>query len=389
MKLLLLPFLLLFIACSSNGQKLQCGADQPDAYLHLLKDKQVGLVVNQSSRVGDEHLLDFLLEHDIDVESILCPEHGFRGDADAGEHVSDEKDAKTGLPVISLYGDNKKPTAEQLKGLDVLVYDIQDVGVRFYTYISTLHYVMEACAENKVELIVLDRPNPNGDYVAGPVLDLKYRSFVGMHPIPVVHGCTLGEMAQMINGEKWLENGVQCQLTVIPVANYSHQDHYSVPIKPSPNLPNDLSIRLYPSLCFFEATNMSIGRGTYFPFQVIGYPDSTFGEFTFTPKSIDGMAKSPKQQDKLCYGQNLQNETMDHQFTLDYFIQYYQRFASESDFLSSERWFNLLAGDAEVLKLIRAGANEKELEASWADKLEKYRQMRKQYLLYPDSSSND
>lgn len=389
MKLLLLPFLLLFMACSSNGQKLQCGADQPDAYLPLLKDKQVGLVVNQSSRVGDEHLLDFLLEHDIDVESILCPEHGFRGDADAGEHVSDEKDAKTGLPVISLYGDNKKPTAEQLKGLDVLVYDIQDVGVRFYTYISTLHYVMEACAENKVELIVLDRPNPNGDYVAGPVLDLKYRSFVGMHPIPVVHGCTLGEMAKMINCEKWLENGVQCQLTVIPVANYSHQDHYSVPIKPSPNLPNDLSIRLYPSLCFFEATNMSIGRGTYFPFQVIGYPDSTFGEFTFTPKSIDGMAKSPKQQDKLCYGENLQNETMDHQFTLDYFIQYYQRFANESDFLSSERWFNLLAGDAEVLKLIRAGANEKELEASWADKLEKYRQMRKQYLLYPDSSSND
>jgi len=383
----LLVFTVLFWAASFavEAQEITCGADQPAAYVNLLEGKHVGLVVNQSSTVGGEHLLDFLLSKSVAVEKVFCPEHGFRGDADAGEEIGDQKDKKTGLPIISLYGKNKKPSATQLQGMDVLVFDIQDVGVRFYTYISTLHYVMEACAEQNIPLIVLDRPNPNGDYVAGPILKPDFKSFVGMHPIPVVHGCTIGELAQMINGEKWLENGVQCDLTVIPVKNYTHQMAYSLPIKPSPNLPNDLSIRLYPSLCFFEATNMSIGRGTYFPFQVIGYPAPTMGEFQFTPESINGMAKSPKQEGKVCYGEDLRGEDSAHQFTLEYFLKYYHRFQQESDFLSSARWFNLLAGTDEVLKLIREGADWSQIEASWSDELAAYKVMRKKYLLYPDT----
>jgi len=350
----------------------------------LLEGKHVGLVVNQTSRVGQEHLLDYLISRNVDVEKIFSPEHGFRGDADAGEHVSDQKDMKTGLPVISLYGDNKKPTSEQLNGLDLIVFDIQDVGVRFYTYLSTLHYVMEACGEENVSLLVLDRPNPNGGYVAGPVLDPEFRSFVGMHPIPVVHGCTLGELAQMINGEGWLKDHVKCDLTVVTVANYTHHTAYSLPVKPSPNLPNDRAIQLYPSLCFFEATNVSIGRGTYFPFQVIGYPDPNMGAFEFTPTSISGMAKSPKQEGKVCYGEDLRTDSLTGQFTLEYFIRYYHKFKKEADFLSSPRWFNLLAGTDEVLKMIRAGAKWSEIEASWTNDLEKYKQMRRKYLLYTE-----
>ncbi|PTN08520.1 uncharacterized protein YbbC (DUF1343 family) [Mangrovibacterium marinum] len=384
MRILLVILFCASLAGCAQAQQLKCGADQPEQYLGLLEGKHVGLVVNPSSRVGDEHLVDFLLRNGIAVEKIFSPEHGFRGDADAGEQVRDQKDQKTSLPVISLYGDNKKPRADQLDDLDLLVFDIQDVGVRFYTYLSTLHYVMEACAEENRKLLLLDRPNPNGDYVAGPVLKPQFSSFVGMHPIPVVHGCTLGELARMINGEGWLKGGLKCDLTVVAVANYSHRMPYSLPVKPSPNLPNDRSIRLYPSLCFFEATTMSIGRGTYFPFQVIGYPDPSFGTFQFTPRSIVGMAKSPKQEGQLCYGDDLRTAGNEDRFTLRYFLHYYHAFENESDFLSSPRWFNLLAGTDELLKMIREGAQESDIEASWKPELDKYGKMRQKYLLYED-----
>ena len=379
-----LLFLFLMLSVSVSSQDIQTGADQPDRYLPILKGKRIGLVVNHTSRVGGEHLLDFLLRNSVEVKMIFCPEHGFRGNADAGEIVADQTDLKTGLPIVSLYGNNKKPTDEQLKGIDLLVFDMQDVGARFYTYLSTLHYVMEACAENELSLLLLDRPNPNGDYVAGPVLRPGFESFVGVHPIPVVHGCTLGELAGMINGEGWLKDGVTCELTVVPVKNYTHQSRYSLPVKPSPNLPNDVSVRLYPSLCFFEATNVSIGRGTVFPFQVIGYPDSRLGEFRFTPASIPGMAKNPKQMGQLCYGEDLRSTSLNEKFSMKYFLKYYHLFDKEADFLSSERWFNLLAGNDQLLKDIRAGKSLSEIEASWQPELEKYRQTRKKYLLYPD-----
>lgn len=376
--------LLVLITFSCKSKQIQTGADQPEKYFQLLQGKKVGLVVNHSSLVGHKHLLDFLLENEIDVIKVFSPEHGFRGDADAGEKVTDQHDSKTGLPIVSLYGKNKKPTSGQLENIDLLVFDIQDVGVRFYTYISTLHYVMEACAENGKELVVLDRPNPNGDYVAGPVLRNEFESFVGMHPIPVIHGCTVGELAQMINGEAWLNDEMKCKLKVIAASGYNHAMPWGLKVKPSPNLPNDLSIRLYPSLCFFEATHASIGRGTQFPFQVIGYPDKDFGEFSFTPESIDGMAKNPKQKDKVCYGVDLRDESLEHRFTLSYFLGFYHKFENEEDFISSERWFNLLAGTDQLLKDIRDGKSLEEIELSWENDLKNYKEIRKKYLLYPD-----
>ena len=376
-------FLLLNFFCAS-AQELQTGAEQPELYLPLLKGKQIGLVVNHTSKVGDQHLLDFLIENKIDVVRIFSPEHGFRGDADAGEHIKDQRDSATGIPVISLYGSNKKPQKEQFADLDAIVFDIQDVGVRFYTYISTLHYVMEACAENDKKLFVFDRPNPNGDYMAGPVLKPEFQSFVGMHPIPVVHGCTVGELAQMINGEGWLKDHEKCSLTVVPVKNYTHETSYSLPVKPSPNLPNDVAIRLYPSLCFFEATSASIGRGTYFPFQVIGYPDRRFGCFQFTPQSIDGLSKDPKQKGNVCYGIDLQKSNINDRFSLSYFLDFYHQFDNESDFLTRERWFNLLAGTDQLLKDIREGKSLDEIEAGWVADLNDYQSIRKKYLLYAD-----
>src|SRR5690554_4300165 len=259
------------------------GADRPEVYLPLIKDKKVGLVVNQTSILTQKenlHLVDFLLKEGIKVQKVFVPEHGFRGDADAGEVVKNDTDKETGLPLISLYGNNKKPSASALADVDLVIFDLQDVGLRFYTYISTLHYLMEACAENDKPLIILDRPNPNGDYIDGPVLKEGFASFVGMHPIPVVHGLTVGELARMINGEGWLKDGVKADVQIVEVENWDHSMPYSLPIKPSPNLPNDLSIRLYPSLCFFEGTDISLGRGTYFPFQVYGAPDKKYGDFT-------------------------------------------------------------------------------------------------------------
>ena len=379
--LLLMTFL--FLALMAPAQRIKPGAERPDIYLPLIRYRNVALVANHTSLTGDKHLLDFLLGEKVAVKKIFCPEHGFRGEADAGEKIGDQTDPATGLPVISLYGKNRKPTAQQLKGIEIVVFDIQDVGVRFYTYLSTMHYVMEACAENNIPLIILDRPNPNGDYIAGPVLKPEFRSFVGMEPVPVVHGCTLGELAEMINGEGWLSNDLVCNLTVIPVENYTHQTAWSLPVKPSPNLPNDVAVRLYPSLCFFEATSVSVGRGTSFPFQVIGYPDPSMGKFMFTPASVPG-AKAPLHQGKACYGEDLRTAGRGNTFSLSYFLMYYHRFKNEKDFLTSERWFNLLAGTDQVLKDIRAGKTLDAIEASWQDELGKYEELRREYLLYAE-----
>jgi len=379
------PLIILFFVfvAEVSAQTVKPGAERPDIYLPLVQNRNVALVANHTSRAGDRHLLDFLLGKQVVVKKVFCPEHGFRGTAEAGAEINDQVDAPTGLPVISLYGRNRKPAAGQMKGIDIVLFDLQDVGVRFYTYLSTMHYVMEACAETNVPLVVLDRPNPNGDYVAGPVLKPGFRSFVGMGPVPVVHGCTLGELAGMINGEGWLGNNLVCDLTVVPVANYTHQTRYSLPLGPSPNLPNDVAVRLYPSLCFFEATYVSIGRGTHFPFQVIGYPDPSMGCFSFTPEGNPG-AGNPLQKGKICYGDDLRASGTDKRFSLSFFLLYYQKFPDEKDFLSSERWFNLLAGTDQVLKDIRAGKTLDAIEASWEDDLRRYLKIRLNYLLYPD-----
>jgi uncharacterized protein YbbC (DUF1343 family) len=359
-------------------------ANRLEEYLPLLKDKKVVLLVNQTSQVNNKNLVDVLLEKKINIVKIFAAEHGFRGNKDAGEHVGDEIDPSTKIPVISLYGANRKPTPEQLKDVDIFIYDIQDVGARFYTFISTMHYVMEACAENKVKFLVLDRPNPTGDQVDGPILKKEFQSFVGMHPIPIVHGLTVGELAQMINGEKWLANGVTCDLTVIKVKGYTHSMLYSLPVKPSPNLPNDISIRLYPSLCFFEATDLSIGRGTTFPFQVIGYPDSTLGNFTFTPVSIQGIANEPICQDKKCYGIDLREEPKYQKFTLKYVIDFYKKWKQTTPFFSKSKWMSKLSGTDELEKQIAAGLSETEIRKTWENELTAYKEMRKKYLLYED-----
>ncbi|MDF1547468.1 MAG: DUF1343 domain-containing protein [Bacteroidales bacterium] len=359
------------------------GAEQPELYMEMLKNKRVGLVVNQSSLVNGIHLVDFLLQNKINVVKIFAPEHGFRGNIDRGAHVKSEIDEKTGLPIISMFGKNRRPTDDQLKEVDLLIFDIQDAGARFFTYISSMHEVMEACASNNKSLLVLDRPNPLGDYVDGPVRQPNFKSFVGMHPIPIVHGLTVGELAKMINGEKWLENGAQCDLTVIKIKNYEHKMHYPLPVKPSPNLPNYLSVRLYPSLCFFEATEISVGRGTEFPFQVVGYPDPSFGDSLFIPEDIKGMQQDPVQEGKICYGIDLRGANPDNiRFTLKYVIDFYNKFKQKDKFFSREKWFNLLAGNDKLLAQIKAGKSEREIKASWKAELDKYQKVRKMYLLY-------
>lgn len=359
-------------------------ADQPVLYLPLLEGKRVGLVVNQTSiltQKGNQHLVDFLMENGIKVVKVFVPEHGFRGDADAGEAINSEIDKTTGLPIVSLYGDQKKPSAKVLEDLDLIVYDLQDVGVRFYTYISTMHYVMESCAEHNMPLLILDRPNPNGNYVDGPVLKKGFESFVGMHPIPVVHGLTVGELAQMINGEGWLKGKVKAPIEIITVKNWSRDMPYSLRVKPSPNLPNDLSIRLYPSLCYFEGTDVSLGRGTQFPFQVYGYPDPKFGDFSFTPVSIPGMSKNPPQLNKKCYGKDLRNEPLTHRFTLEYLLEAYQLSGKKEKFFNN--FFDKLAGTDQLKKDIIAGKSESEIKKSWQQDLEQYLSKREKYLIYP------
>lgn len=375
----------------SVEKSLIVGANQMANYLDLLKDKKVGIVGNQSSVIFKTdteedityvHLVDSLLSQNVDIIKVFSPEHGFRGTADAGEMIKDGIDNTTGLPIISLYGNNKKPSPEQLKGLDLLIFDIQDVGVRFYTYISTLHYVMEACAEAKLPLLILDRPNPNGYYVDGPILDKKHSSFVGMHPIPIAHGMTIGEYAQMINGENWLKNGVQCEITVIPVKNYNHAMRYSLPIKPSPNLPNDQSIALYPSLCFFEGTNVSVGRGTSDQFQIYGSPDldSDYFKFSFTPQPNEG-AKHPPQEGKLCYGENLTETEVKPGINLSFLIDAYQHTSDKKKFFNN--FFIKLAGTPELQKQLQNGLAEDDIKASWKKGLEEFKAIRALYLLYP------
>ncbi|HVD99594.1 MAG TPA: DUF1343 domain-containing protein [Cytophagaceae bacterium] len=379
---LLLSILFLLFSVSLKAQeKIVMGAGQPELYLALLRNKNVALMVNPSSLVGKTHLVDTLLSSGVKIKKIFSPEHGFRGTADAGEKIQNDVDAKTGIPLVSLYGDHKKPTREELKDVDLIIFDLQDVGARFFTYISSMHYLMQACADHGKKMIVLDRPNPNGYYIDGPVLDLKYRSFVGMHPIPVVHGLTVGELAKMINGEKWLDSGKVCDLTVIPMKNYTHKTLYSLPVKPSPNLPNDLAIYFYPSLCLFEGTVISVGRGTESPFQLYGAPKKEYGNFEFTPKSTEG-AKKPLYENQVCYGTDLRKIYPDMKFHLSYLIDAYQRSPEKDKFFNN--FFNKLAGNATLQEQIKKGMKEEEIKKSWQPELERYRKMRVKYLLYQD-----
>ncbi len=378
--ILLFPSVLTLTA--QNG--IRTGAERMEEYIPHLIGKRVGMVVNHTSVVGPEqtHLLDTLIKSNIRVIAAFAPEHGFRGNVEYGETIKNGKDPRTGVPIISLYGNNKKPTARQLENIDVMIFDIQDVGARFYTYISTMQYVMEACAENGKEFIVLDRPNPY-DYVDGPVLKPAYKSFVGMHQIPILHGCTVGELARMINGEGWI-NGKKdaCKLTVIPVSGWKHGQKYSVPIPPSPNLPNDQSIMLYASLCPFEATNISIGRGTTFPFQVIGAPNKKYGEFTFTPHSLPGFDKNPLHKDKVCYGIDLRKADDPGGFSLKYILEFYRKSDAGAGFFSRANWMDLLMGTDQIRKAILANKSDNEIRAAWTVELEDYNNMRSKYLLY-------
>ena len=366
---------------SEKSNEIKTGADNYDAYLPLLKSKKVGIVTNQTGILSNKtHLVDYLLEQKIELTKIFAPEHGFRGTADAGELIKDGKDTKTGLPIISLYGDNKKPKAEQLAGIDVLVFDLQDVGARFYTYISSLHYIMEACAENNIELIVLDRPNPNGNIVDGPLLEKEFTSFVGMHPIPTLHGMTIGEYAKMINGEKWLKNGIQCNLKIVSCLNYSRNMSYSLPVKPSPNLPNDQAINLYASICLFEGTNVSSGRGTEKQFQIYGSPYLPKNGFSFTPVPNFG-AKDPMHKNILCYGEDLSAIPKVTQLELKWLIKAYDTTSDKSKFFNS--FFTKLAGTKKLQQQIEAGVSEKDIRKSWEKDLNDFKTMRKKYLIYP------
>lgn len=386
----------------TNLRNLKTGADNYENYLPLLKDKKVGIVTNQTGEIkliksialiegvngnyeGDDieymnqSIVDFLVEKKVSVQKIFAPEHGFRGTADAGEHIIDGKDTKTDIPIISLYGNNKKPKPEQLYGIDVMVFDLQDVGARFYTYISSLHYVMEACAENNIQLIVLDRPNPNGSIVDGPVLEKEFSSFVGMHPIPTLHGMTIGEYAQMINGEKWLKDSIQCELIVIPCSNYNREMAYSLPVKPSPNLPNNQSINLYASLCLFEGTNVSVGRGTEKQFQIYGSPFLPKSDFSFTPIPNLG-AKEPLYKNELCYGEDLTSIKKADKLELKWLIKAYKSTSDKSKFFNP--FFTKLAGTKKLQQQIESGISEEEIRKSWEKGLDDFKKMRAKYLIY-------
>lgn len=371
------------------NETIKVAAERTEQYLHLLAGKKIAIVANQTSTIGNTHLVDSLVSLKIDVKKVFAPEHGFRGEAGAGEHIKDGKDVKSGLPIVSLYGKNKRPSAEMLKGINIIVFDIQDVGARFYTYISTMHNVMEAAAENNIEVIILDRPNPNGFYIDGPILKMEYQSFVGMHPIPVVHGCTVGELAQMINGEGWLKDKKKCALTVIPCENYSHSDLYNLPIQPSPNLPNMSAVYLYPSLCWFEGTTVSVGRGTDTPFQIIGYPGNSTGKYEFTPKDIAGVASNPPHENKKCMGHNLHEFgefyiTSSKELYLEWLFGLYEKCDDKSKFFTNEKFFDQLAGTDKVRKLLMAGTTASDMRKSWVSDISAYKVIRKKYLLYTD-----
>lgn len=372
-----------FAQKSNPLSKIYTGADQTQLYLSKLKGKNIAIVANQTSVIYNgnnyTHLVDSLVSLKINIHKVFAPEHGFRGDADAGESVADGIDKKTEIPIISLYGKNKKPTKEQLKDIDLMVFDIQDVGVRFYTYISSLHYVMEACAEQKIPVLLLDRPNPNGHYIDGPVLETEHKSFVGMHPVPVVYGMTIGEYGLMINGEKWLKNGIQTNLTVIPLKNYLHTSNYNLRIKPSPNLPNDTAINLYPSLCFFEGTNVSAGRGTAKQFQIYGSPFlNTKSKFTFTPNPNEG-SKSPKHAYIICYGEDLTETKKLASLNLSWLIKAKKQNRTKNFFNS---FFTKLAGTEKLQNQIEEKITEELIRASWVEDIKTFRTVRKSYLLY-------
>ena len=363
------------------------GADQTEKYLPLIKRKKISIVANQTSLVKGVHIVDTLLSLGINIKKVFGPEHGFRGNAADGELVSDSLDKKTDLSIVSLYGKHKKPTAKDLEGIDLVIFDIQDVGARFYTYMSTMTYIMEACAENGVEMIILDRPNPHGDYVDGPVLEKEFASFVGLHEIPVVHGMTVGEYAQMINGEGWLKDGIKCDITIIPCKNYDHKSRYELPVAPSPNLPNNIAIQSYPSLCFFEGTIISVGRGTEFPFQVIGHPDFGIGSFAFTPESIPGVSNHPKFEGETCFGQSLRGfaeHVLYHErrLHLNWLIDYYVYFKDKEPFFTP--YFEKLAGTDKLRKQIESGLTEMQIRESWQENLTAFKKIRKKYLLYTD-----
>ena len=412
---IIIGFVLVLISCGNNSKsKIQnsklevadnekqsqvnnqiiVGANRTEAYLPLLKGKRVGVVANQTSVVFKEinssqasgndnytHIVDSLLQLNVNIKKVFAPEHGFRGKADAGELLKDGVDTKTNTTIVSIYGKNKKPYPEQLADLDVVVFDIQDVGARFYTYISSLHYVMEACAEANIPVIVFDRPNPNGNYIDGPILELEHQGFVGMHPIPIVHGMTIGEYAKMINGQDWLDNKIKCDLTIIEMEHYTHDAVYNLPIKPSPNLPNDKSINLYPSLCFFEGTNVNAGRGTSKQFQIYGSPylDKTIYDFKYIPMPNEG-SKYPKHDGVLCYGEDLSARDNLNQIDLSYLIKAYQNSIDKTVFFND--YFTTLAGTKALRLQIESGLSEKEIKETWADGLKRFNQTRSKYLIY-------
>ncbi len=373
-----------FTACYGTKEAPIPGANQINLYKDLIENKSVAIVANQTSIVGKTHLADTLLRIGINISAIFAPEHGFRDLADAGDSIENGKDPETGIRVISLYGSHVKPTEEDLKGIDIVLFDIQDVGVRFYTYISTLHYVLESCAENNVKCIILDRPNPNGFYFDGNIADTAYRSFVGMDPVPIVHGMTVGEYAGMLNGEGWLKNNIKCDLTVIKCKDYTHKTFYELPVKPSPNLPTQTSIYLYPSICFFEGTNVSLGRGTSYPFQIFGSPELPDRGFSFTPESVPG-AKNPPLLGKKCFGTDLRDAIKNKiipspQMNLDWIISAYRDYPDKSKFFLP--YFDVLASGPRLREQIQKGMSAEEIRVSWKDGLEKFAKIREKYLLY-------
>ena len=369
--------LLILSSLGLHAQQLILGSERMEEIINSIDNRNLAIVGNQTSLVNDIHLVDTLLSLKQNIISVFSPEHGFRGTEDAGAKIDNEFDSKTGLPIISLYGKNKKPTREQLKGIDIIIFDIQDVGARFYTYISTLHYVMEAASENNIKVIVLDRPNPNGHYVDGPILEKEFKSFVGMHEVPIVHGMTIGEYAKMIVGEKWIDNS--CELEVINMINYNRNNLYELPIKPSPNLPNSKSINLYPSLCLFEGTNVSVGRGTDKPFQHFGSPFLKFYSYAFIPKSGPG-SKFPKHENKTCTGRNLETYPYLSSINLSWLIESFKQTSNQEDFFNS--FFDKLAGSDKLRTQIISGLNEKEIKSSWEPGLKEFKKTRDKYLLY-------
>lgn len=402
MKYIFLLFLILLTCCGwinekthlkiqsfsgNNITEIIVGAELTELYFDILKDKRIAVVCNHTSYIKNKHLIDTLLSSGFIVLRVFVPEHGFRGEAEAGESVNDQIDNKTKLPIISLYGKTKKPLPEHLQGIDIVVFDIQDVGARFYTYVSTLHYVMESCAEQKIPLLILDRPNPNGFYVDGPILEPEYRSFVGMHSIPIVYGMTIGELALMINEEGWLKNGIKCQLTIIPLKGYTHSSLYKPPIAPSPNLQSYEAIILYPSLCLFEGTDVSVGRGTDFPFLVIGHPLWPDSSFSFVPRSRPGFALRPHHLNMTCYGRYLSDYAdsiiRNPYIRIEFVIEAYQLLKDKTNFFSQSS-FDRLAGTSALRYHILSGLSAEQIRQSWVAQIQAFKQIRKKYLLYPD-----